>query len=238
VMYNTVLGAKPLQVDGRTFYYSDYSFKGHKVYSDHQHWACCSGTLPQVAADYRINAYFRDLRGVFVNLYIPSTLQWTQDGAHVVLTQKSLYPFDNLVQFEVKTSEAREFTLTFRIPAWANGATISVNGRRAQTPATPGSFVAVHRQWSTGDRIELDMAMTMRLEPVDRQHPQTVALVFGPLVLFAITDNQPALTRDQLLAAKKTGQRSWEIGTATAPIKMLPFTDIGEEQYSTYLRVT
>jgi len=238
VMYNTVLGAKPLQADGRTFYYSDYNFKGHKVYSDHQHWACCSGTLPQVAADYRINTYFRDSRGVFVNLYIPSTLQWTQDGAHVVLTQKSLYPFDNVVQFEVKTSQAREFILTFRIPAWAKGASISVNGRRAQTPATPGAFAAVHRQWRTGDRIELDMPMTMRLEPVDPQHPQTVALVFGPLVLFAITDTQRALTREELLAAKRMGQRSWEIRTTTAPIKLLPFTDIGEEQYSTYLRVT
>ena len=238
VMYNTVLGAKPLRADGRTFYYSDYNFKGHKVYSDHQRWACCSGTLPQVAADYRINTYFRDSRGVFVNLYIPSTLQWTQDGAHIALTQKSLYPFDSVVQFEVKTSQAREFTLTFRIPAWANGASISVNGRRAQTPVTTGAFVAVHRQWRSGDRIEVDMPMTMRLEAADPQHPQTVALVFGPLVLFVITDNQPALTREQLLAAKRTGQRSWEVGTATAPIRMLPFTEIGEEQYSTYLRVT
>jgi DUF1680 family protein len=237
VMYNTVLGAKPLQADGRTFYYSDYNFKGHKVYSVHQHWACCSGTLPQVAADYRINTYFRDSRGVFVNLYIPSTLQWTQDGAHIALTQKSLYPFDNVVQFEVKTSQPREFTLTFRIPAWANGASISVNGRRAQTSVTPGAFAAVHRRWSTGDRIELDMPMAMRLEPVDPQHPQTVALVFGPLVLFAITDDQRALTREQLLAAKRTGERSWEIRTDTAAIKMLPFTDIAEQQYSTYLRV-
>jgi hypothetical protein len=46
VMYNTVLGAKPLQADGRTFYYSDYNFKGRKVYSNHGS-PCCSGTLPQ-----------------------------------------------------------------------------------------------------------------------------------------------------------------------------------------------
>ena len=98
VMYNTVLGAKPLEADGRTFYYSDYNFKGRKVYSDHQHWACCSGTLPQVAADYRINTYFRDSSGVYVNLYISSTLRWTQNGAQIVLTQKSLYPFDSVAR--------------------------------------------------------------------------------------------------------------------------------------------
>src|SRR3984957_13495307 len=61
VMYNTILGAKPLERDGRTFYYSDYNFNGSKVYSPHG-WPCCSGTMPQVAADYRINTYFRDPR--------------------------------------------------------------------------------------------------------------------------------------------------------------------------------
>jgi uncharacterized protein len=79
VMYNTVLGVKPLEPDGRAFYYSDYTFTGQKVYSDHR-WPCCSGTLPQVAADYGINTYFRDPHGVYVNLYIPSSVRWMQDG--------------------------------------------------------------------------------------------------------------------------------------------------------------
>jgi uncharacterized protein len=238
VMYNTVLGAKPLEADGRTFYYSDYNFKGHKSYHADQHWACCSGTLPQVAADYRINTYFRDTQGVWVNLYIPSTLRWTEDGAQVELTQKSLYPFENVVQFDVKTSQARDFAVNFRIPGWATGASISVNGRRVQAPATPGSFTPLHRQWKTGDRVELDLPMTTRLEPVDPQHPQTVALLFGPLVLFAITDTQPLMTHADLLAAKRIDQRNWQVKTTGAPVKMLPFIDIGEEQYSTYLRLT
>jgi uncharacterized protein len=238
VMYNTVLGAKPLRADGRTFYYSDYNFKGRKVYSDHQHWACCSGTLPQVAADYRINTYFRDPSGVWVNLYIPSTLRWTEDGAQVALTQDGLYPFETVVQFYVKASAAREFALSFRIPAWAKGASISVNGQRAQTAENPGSFAAVRRRWSTGDRIELELPMTTRLEAVDSRHPEDVALMFGPLVLFALTDSQPALTRADLLAARRIDRRTWQVATAGASIKMLPFTEIGEETYSTYLRIT
>ncbi len=237
MMYNTVLGAKPLMADGRTFYYSDYNFKGHKFYSDTQHWACCSGTLPQVAADYRINTYFRDPQGVWVNLYLPSTLRWTQEGTEVVLTQQSRYPFDTMVQFDVKTSKATDFIVSFRIPAWADGASISINGRREKVTPTPGSFAAIHSQWSSGDRIELDLPMKTRLEQVDPQHPQTVALLFGPLVLFAVADNPSLLTRADLLAAKRMDQRSWQVRTAGGTIKMLPFTDIGDEQYSTYLRI-
>ncbi|MGA8340435.1 MAG: beta-L-arabinofuranosidase domain-containing protein [Candidatus Sulfotelmatobacter sp.] len=235
VMYNTILGAKPLQADGRTFYYSDYNFKGSKVYSPHR-WPCCSGTMPQVAADYRINTYFRDARGVSVNLYIPSTLQWTQGEAQIVLTQKSEYPYDPHVQFEVKASKPAEFAVSMRIPAWAEGASVSVNGKHEAAQA--GTFARVQRRWKTGDRIDLELPMKTRLEAVDPQHANTVALLVGPVVLFAITDADPKVTRAQLLAAKKTGAQSWQVATADGALEMLPFTAIGEEQYSTYLRVT
>ena len=235
VMYNTVLGSLPLQADGRTYYYSDYNFKGRKVYHA-QRWACCSGTLPQVAADYRINTYFRDARGVYVNLYIPSTLHWTHDGAQISLTQKSEYPYDSHIQLEVKTSKPAGFAASLRIPAWAEKASVSVNGTRQE--AQPGSFARAERQWKDGDRIELELPLTTRLEAIDAQHPETVALLAGPLVLFAITDAQPAITRAQLLAAKRIGAQSWQIETADGPVKMLPFTAIEDQAYTTYLRVT
>jgi uncharacterized protein len=234
VMYNTVLGALPLEADGRTYYYSDYNFKARKVYHK-ERWACCSGTLPQVAADYRINTYFRDARGVYVNLYIPSTVRWTQGGAQISLTQKSGYPYDSQVQFEVKASRAAEFAVSLRIPAWAAGASVSVNGKREAVLA--GTFVSVWREWKNGDRIEVELPMTMRLEAIDPQHAETVALLVGPVVLFAVTDAEPKVTRAQLLAAKKTGAQSWQVETAGGAMKMLPFTAIGEEQYSTYVRV-
>jgi DUF1680 family protein len=223
--------------DGRTFYYSDYNFQGRKIYAENQHWSCCSGTLPQVAADYRINTYFRDPQGVWVNLYLPSTLHWTHSGTPIVLTQDSDYPFDGGVRFEVKTPKRTEFTLNLRIPAWAASGVISVNGRRQKTSVRPGSFAAIRRNWRNGDRIELDLSPTLRIERFNPQHPQTVALLFGPLVLFAITDQALSLTRADLLAARRTDQRSWQVETPQALVKFLPFTDIGEEQYSTYLRI-
>jgi DUF1680 family protein len=155
-----------------------------------------------------------------------------------VLTQKSQYPFDGVIQFKVKTSQVRDFTLNFRIPAWAESASITINGRRLQTQTAPGTFAAIHRAWKAGDHIELDLPAALRLEPVDRQHPQTVALLFGPLVLFAITENQPALTRADLLGAKRMDRRTWQVGTTGVPLTLRPFTDIRDESYSTYLHVT
>jgi DUF1680 family protein len=236
MMYNTILGAKPMQRDGRSFYYSDYNFQGKKEYCDHR-WPCCSGTMPQVAADYRINTYFRDPRAVYVNLYIPSTVKWKQGGAHVALTQKTEYPFDSVVQFKVETSKPVDFALNLRIPEWTKGATISVNGKRLLEVSSAGRFMAVERRWKNGDRVELEMPLGLRLQPIDAEHPKTVALMQGPLVLFPVGDSTPDATADQLLAAKKAGAQKWTAEGASGKIHFLPFTAIEDETYATYLRV-
>ena len=235
VMYNTILGAKPLESDGRTFYYSDYNFNGKKVYSDHR-WPCCSGTMPQVAADYRISTYFRDGRDVFVNLYIPSTVRWNQDGAQISLTQNTAYPYEPNVSLAVKTAKEMRFAVNLRIPSWAEQAAVAVNGKRMEV--TAGSFIRLDRDWSSGDRIELELPLKTRLEPVDPQHADTVAALSGPLVLFAIGESQPAVSRAHLMAVRKTGKQTWQVETGAGVLKMMPWTAIGDEPYTTYLRIT
>ena len=188
-MYNTVLGAKKLEADGHAFYYADYNFKGERFYHDDR-WPCCAGTLPQVAVDYRINTYFRGPNAVYVNLYIPSTLKWTEGGSQVSLTQSGNYPLEPQIGFEVNASRPVALTMHFRIPAWAQGASLWVNGKREN--ATPGSFAAIHREWKTGDRVELELPLMMRVEALDARHTETIALVRGPLVLFAATGDAPS----------------------------------------------
>jgi uncharacterized protein len=240
VMYNTILGAKPLQENGETFYYADYNFDAKRVYKQFR-WPCCSGTLPQVAADYRINMYFRAPQAVYVNLYVPSTLRWTEDGAALSLTQEGLYPYEDHVLFTVASSQPTELTLHFRIPEWADGASIYVNGTRQQGLAVPGRFAAVRRTWKTGDRVELELPLKMRLETIDAQHADTVALVRGPLVLMAVKQQQdalvPKMSRDQLLAAKRIGERQWQVAAAGGPVTMLPFTSLGSLPYTTYVKL-
>jgi DUF1680 family protein len=239
VMYNTVLGVKPLQPDGRAFYYADYNMEGSKVYYRNP-WPCCSGTLPEVAADYRINSYFQTVEGVLVNLYLPSTLRWSQNGVPFSLTQSGNYPFEEQVPFTLSGTHHAEFSIAFRIPGWAGaGAAVLVNGQPMSTMVSAGSFVAVHRKWKNGDRILLQLPMSLRLEAVDEQHPDTVALLYGPLVLFPVTNASPVVTREQLLAATRTVKdgAEWQVNTRGGSLRLLAFPTIGEERYSTYLKV-
>ena len=239
-MYNTVLGAKPLEDTGEAFYYSDYNFDGKRVYKEAR-WPCCAGTLPQVAADYRINAYFRGPRAVYVNLYIPSTLRWTENGAALSLMQEGDYPYEDHVAFTMTASVPTELTLNLRVPAWVEGASVFVNGTRQKGLAVPGQFAAVQREWKTGDRVELELPLKLRLDPIDGRHPDTVALVRGPLVLMAVKLEQqsplPRLTRQQLLSAGRVSERQWQVTSSEGPVKMLPFTSLGDLPYTTYVKV-
>ena len=242
-MYNTVLGAKPLEVNGDNFYYADYNFDGKRVYKQKEaRWACCSGTLPQAAADYRINAYFRAPQAVYANLYIPSTLRWTENGAALSLTQRSDYPFEGQVTFTVTSSQPTELELHFRIPVWAEGASIFANGVLQKGLAVAGQFAALRREWKTGDRIELELPLKMRLEAIDARHTETVALLRGPLVLLAVKQQQrdplPQVSREQLLAARRVSDRAWEVNAADRTVTMLPFTSLGERPYTTYVKVS
>ncbi len=240
MMYNTVLGAKPLQDNGENFYYSDYNFTGKRVYKEAR-WACCSGTLPQVAADYRINIYFRRPQALYVNLYVPSTLRWTENGTTLSLTQEGEYPYEDHIAFRLTSSQPAELTLYFRIPGWAEGASVSLNGTRQKGLAVPGQFVAIRRKWKTGDRVELELPLKMRLESIDARHTATVALLRGPLVLMAVKQRQdgpePKMTREHLLAAQRVSERQWQVNSTNGPVTMLPFTSLGDRPYSTYVNV-
>ena len=242
VFYNTVLGAKRLEPDGHAFYYSDYNDSGSKFYFTDR-WPCCSGTLPQVAADYRILIYFRDPAGIYINLYLPSTLKWTAaDGAQMALMQTGDYPVRGRIGVTLRASRPSDFALRLRIPAWAgSGAAIRVNGAAVPAAATKG-FASIRRRWKDGDRIDLELPLPMRLEPIDPEHPETVALMRGPLVLFAMTEQAPKVTGQQLLAASAVsggdpGRPEWQVQAASGRLRLMPFISIRDEHYVTYQKV-
>ncbi|MBZ5516382.1 MAG: glycoside hydrolase family 127 protein [Acidobacteriia bacterium] len=238
VLYNTILGAKPIQPEGWSFYYSDYATTGKKGYYEDK-WPCCSGTFPQLAGDYHISIYLHSADGVYVNLFVPSSLRWTQEGAACGLTQRTKYPLGNEVQMQVSASRPVEYTLYVRIPSWAGShVSLAVNGQPVDGPVAPGSFAAIRRTWKEGDRVELQLPMPLRLEPVDAQHPNLVALMRGPLVLFALTDSQPTFEKAELLRARDAQDfdgDSLATSTVGTTVVMRPFMSIVDEKYSTYV---
>ncbi len=236
VLYNTIGGAWPILPDGTTFYYSDYNNAGRKVHYKDK-WPCCSGTFPQLAADYGISSYFKSHDGIYVNLFLPSRVSWSQGSTQCTLTQTTDYPRANTSQFEFKLARPETLTVNVRIPAWAGANTaISVNGRRVDGELTPGKFAAVQRTWKDGDHMDLELNMPMRLEAIDTENPNTVALMHGPIALFGVSDLPSRLTRAQLLAATQSSE-DWLVKSNDATLTLRPFSAIMDETYRLYQQV-
>ena len=239
VLYNTILGALPMQEDGQTFYYSDYNNTASKFFHQDK-WPCCSGTFPQITADYGISSYFRSPRGVYVNLYVPSKVTWQQGSARCALTQRTQYPIVPETAIDLQLDKPQAFAVMLRIPAWAGSNThVAVNGRAVEGVPEPGIFFAIERSWKNGDRIEIAFDMPIRLEAVDPQHPNAVALLRGPLTLFAIDDAPKRATRAQMLAVSQVSKSSdtWKLKGGGGEYELKPFASIGREKYRLYHEV-
>ena len=239
VLYNTILGAKSIQKDGHGFYYSDYNNDATKFYHPDK-WTCCSGSFPQITADYGISSYFHDRDGIYVNLYVPSHIKWTRAGERVSLTQRTNYPHHPTTQIEITSAKPAAFPVYLRIPAWAGPKTaVAVNGNRILTSPTPGQFARLDRTWKNGDRIEIEFDMPTVLEPVDPQHPELVAAVHGPLALFAIAAIPAKISKQELLTINQvaSGSTDWQGNTSAGSLTLRPFTSIGDEHYRLYLKV-
>jgi DUF1680 family protein len=237
VLYNTIAGAKPILPDGTTFYYSDYnSDNGKKVYYKDK-WPCCSGTFPQLTADYGISAYYPSSDGIYVNLFIPSRVSWSQNKTQYTLTQKTSYPTSNTTELQFDSTRAENFTVYLRIPAWADAKTrVSVNGKRVDAEVVPGKFLALRRTWKGGDRVQFEIGMPLRLDAVDDQNPNTVALMRGPVAMFAVGDIPTKLSRAQLLGATAAAQSSqdWVAGGDAHSLILRAFAALGDEPYRLY----
>lgn len=236
VLYNTILGAKPLKEDGSAFYYSDYNnIYAQKGYHRDK-WPCCSGTFPQITADYGISSYFRSHDALYVNLYTPSRVTWNRGDARITLTQRTSYPNELASQIEIGLDKPANFAVYLRIPAWAGPKTrVAVNGSRADAELTPGKFARLNANWKNGDRVEVEFDAETVLEPVDPQHPKIVAPVHGPLALFAQGElfKEPFRREDLLqLSQMAHGSDTWK--TANGGLTFKPFASIGDEQYRLY----
>jgi uncharacterized protein len=237
VLYNTIAGAKPIQPDGTSFYYSDYNRADAKKVFYKDKWPCCSGTFPQLTADYGISSYYPSKEGIYVNLFLPSKVSWKQNGTPFTLTQKTSYPTTNTTQFEIEAAKPENFTIYVRVPAWADANTrIAVNGKRVDGDVTPGKFFALTRTWNKGDRVEFEIGMPLRLQAVDPENPGVVALVRGPVAMFALGNLPSNFTRAQLLAASAAGSSSEDlmVSADTGKVTFRSFAAIKDENYRLY----
>jgi DUF1680 family protein len=133
------------------------------------------------------------------------------------------------------------FTIGLRIPAWAGSASaLAINGKRLEQPLTAGTFHEIQRTWSDGDRIELTLDRPVRLEAADEKHPELLAIMQGPLALFAVGNRFLPFNRSELLTVRQTsaGSADYRISTGDGMQVFKPYFAISSETTRLYQPVS
>jgi hypothetical protein len=146
-------------------------------------FTCCNGTALESNTKLHDSIYFKssDNRTLYVNLFVPSRLTWTDQG--VTLTQTTDFPYNDTTKLTL--GGGGDFQIKVRVPSWANhGYFVTVNGKRLEITAVPGTYLTLGQTWKDGDVIELRMLFGFHLWPVMDQ-PNIASLFYGPVLVAA-----------------------------------------------------
>ncbi|WP_028295959.1 glycoside hydrolase family 127 protein [Olivibacter sitiensis] len=187
-LYNHILSSQHPQ--GGFVYFTPMRPRHYRVYSrvDEGFW-CCVGSGLENHGKYGELVYAHNGEDLFVNLFIPSTLNWKEKGAKI--SQDTKFPFEEATEIKINLERKRLFTVYIRKPSWVkdSGFQVKVNGKRvAATEDVVSSYIAVERTWKNGDIVSVSLPMETTLEQMPDQSPW-YSFVHGPIVLAAAVDS-------------------------------------------------
>jgi hypothetical protein len=200
-LFNSRLGTQNLE-DGRMSYFLPLGSGYWKYFNTtYDSFWCCTGTGVEEFAKTADTIYFHDDHGIFVNLFIASEVDWPERGLR--LEQQTNFPEEEGTALVVHAERPIDMALNIRIPAWAaSGGTVRLNGTTLPAFASPGSYLTLNRTWKEGDRVEVRLPMSLRIETLPGDKTQQAAM-YGPLVLAGRLGTED-LTKQMLSAESST----------------------------------
>jgi DUF1680 family protein len=193
-LFNDILGSQDPDT-GMMTYFMSLKPGGFKTFStpEDAFW-CCVGTGMENHARYGEAIYYHGDSSLFVNLFIASELSWPEKN--LTLRQETKFPDAGTTSLKFQCQQPAQLALKIRWPAWADQISVRVNGKKQKISGQPSSYVTVDRKWRNGDRVDVELPMKLRTEPLSGT-TNIVALLDGPIVLAGDlgTNGMPANTR-------------------------------------------
>ncbi|MFF0767349.1 beta-L-arabinofuranosidase domain-containing protein [Nonomuraea wenchangensis] len=249
-LFNHVIGAQnPADAHGHITYFTPLrpggrrgvgpAWGGGTWSTDYNSFWCCQGTGVEVNTNLVDAIYSYNGTTLFVNLFQPSTLNWSQRG--ITVNQTTSYPASDTTTLQVTGSVGGSWTMRIRIPAWTSGATISVNGTQQSVDTTPGSYATLTRSWTSGDTVTVRLPMRVAMKAAN-DNANVAAITYGPVVLSGNYGNTslsslPALTTSSI-ARTSTSALTFTATADNATVNLIPFYDAQGHNYTVYWNVS
>jgi hypothetical protein len=149
------------------------------LYGLEPNYGCCTANMHQGWPKFVSHLWMATHdQGLAAVAYGPSEVKAkVADGVEVTIAEETGYPFDGSIRFTIRPAKETAFPLHFRIPAWAEGASLRAKG--GPVTAKPGAFAVVNRRWKTNEVVELNLPLRVRAET---RYRNAAAIYRGPLV--------------------------------------------------------
>jgi DUF1680 family protein len=206
--------------------------------TDYNSFWCCQGTGVETNTKLMDSIYFHTSDTLYVNLFTPSKLNWSQKK--VSITQTTDFPESDTSTFKI-SGDTSEWTLSVRIPSWTSKASIKVNGQAANVDIQSGKYALIKRKWKSGDTVTVQLPMS--LHTVAANDDQTLgAIAFGPVIL-AGNYGQSTLNGNptiDLASIKRKGSTGLAFGATSGgkAVELGPFYDAQGFNYAVYWKLS
>lgn len=247
-LYNHILSSQN-HTTGMMCYFVPLRMGTQKRFSDSFNtFTCCVGSGIENHVKYGESIYYQGADGsLFVNLFIPSKLNWKEKG--ITLTQETELPAGKTVQLTISATKTTSFPLRIRHPKWSKQqVVITVNGQPVPAKTDDNGYIPISRNWKNGDKLVLTLAPELYTEAMP-DNPNRLAVLYGPVVLAGVFgDNEPdPVTGIPVLISTGMDARTWMQPDASQPlvfrtvntgepqdVTLKPFNQVQNEFYTVY----
>lgn len=220
---------------------------------------CCHGTMVQAQTLYPELVWFTDGDKITAAQYIPSEFTAEMNGANVTVSQTTGMKYYNdqaffdekddgqmsrwLLKFSVKCDKPVRFTLSLRVPEWAKGVELEVNGKNTAAPVKDG-WLDITSDWQN-DSVQVFFPSELRAETLPDM-PELMSVVDGPIVLAGITGSDCGITgadklneqfmpqREHTYGTFPWRQNSWRTRNQPQSVMFRPLYEVTDEEYTVY----
>lgn len=220
---------------------------------------CCHGTMVQAQTLYPELVWFTDGDKITAAQYIPSEFTAEMNGAKVTVSQTTGMKYYNdqaffdekddgqmsrwLLKFSVKCDKPVRFTLSLRVPEWAKGVELEVNGKNTAAPVKDG-WLDITADWQN-DSVQVFFPSELRAETLPDM-PELMSVVDGPIVLAGIIGSDCGITgadklneqfmpqREHTYGTFPWRQNSWRTRNQPQSVMFRPLYEVTDEEYTVY----
>lgn len=258
-LYNGFLAQQNAQT-GMPAYFLPLGAGSHKKWGTktRDFW-CCHGTMVQAQTLYPELVWFTDGDKITAAQYIPSEFTAEMNGANVTVSQTTGMKYYNdqaffdekddgqmsrwLLKFSVKCDKPARFTLSLRVPEWAKGVELEVNGKNTAAPVKDG-WLDITADWQN-DSVQVFFPSGLRAETLPDM-PELMSVVDGPIVLAGIIGSDCGITgadklNEQFMPQMEHTygtfpwrQNSWRTRNQPQSVMFRPLYEVTDEEYTVY----